>query len=234
LRSSRVAYTRYVILRLAALALLSSPGSLACEDESATAVPAPASDVLGAPTESIPGPTVRMEFGGSFWASPWPAAHRVDLAGFPKPASVALVDRVVSLTSSIPSGWSSSSAIYFPMSAAIEPSAISLADTVSSAAPVQLVSIDPSADDFGVRYPVSVDFRADGGPFGSPNLLSSERIRGELDCQSGLQAQPAGRQAVCRGDSGLRPGWPRSAHARPGALAASLGLVGRASIGLPA
>lgn len=34
------------------------------------------------------------------------------------------------------------------------------------------MSVDPAAPDSGMVYPVRVDFQADGGPFGAPNLLA--------------------------------------------------------------
>lgn len=132
----------------------------------------------GAPGE-IEGPRVEVDFDGDgFYAAPFPSAHRdrgayVDLSGFPNPRGVELVQSLRTIAANASGGFGRTSGVFFTTSAA--PSVLpTLADTITADAPIFLAPVD----DLDARVPVFVDFRADGGPHGAPNLLSLLPLQG--------------------------------------------------------
>jgi hypothetical protein len=123
---------------------------------------------------------VRFELGSSeFYAAPFPSEHRrkpdghLDLAGFPNPDNISLVSQILKIVETDADGFGTSSGVFFTLTDAIDPGSLpGLRDTLSTSSPVLLMSVDPKAPDAGQLYPVRVDFQADGGPFGAPNLLA--------------------------------------------------------------
>jgi hypothetical protein len=147
-------------------------------------------EVLGcapacAPT-AVPGTQVQMSFGAQgFYSAPFPSEHRrsanghVDLASFPNPDAIDFVEQLRGLIVHDADGFGLSSAIYFSLTGAVDPS--SLPDIHSSTAldaPVFLTSVDEASPDHGRRHPIAVHFAADGGPFGAPNLLALLPVQG--------------------------------------------------------
>lgn len=133
------------------------------------------------PADEPSGTLVRMELGGGsdFYAAPFPSEHRrkadgkIDVSGFPNPEGIVLVNQIIDLLSSDADGFGTTSAVYFSVAGALDPS--SLPDVHASVEPgasVFLMSVDVEAPDFGQRYPIVVGFEADGGPFGAPNMLT--------------------------------------------------------------
>jgi len=111
---------------------------------------------------------------GGFYDAPFPSTElqlesgRVDLSRFPNPNRVTIVVRTLALLARDANGFGLTSAIYFSLTGAIDRT--QLPDVNGSRFPparVFLVGIDDQK-----RVPVHVDFVADGGPFGAPNLLS--------------------------------------------------------------
>jgi hypothetical protein len=136
---------------------------------------------------AIAGTTVAMDFTGKagFYASPFPsdtrltAAGGVDIGGFPNPSSEPLVTLVTNMISTGAHGFSSTSAVLFPLSGPIDETALpSLAQSIVAGSSVVLMGAEPTAPDYLKRYPVSSSFLADGGPYGPSNLLSVLPLQG--------------------------------------------------------
>ena len=130
--------------------------------------------------------TVQMHFDrpSSFYDAPFPsddlrnADGTPNVAGFPNPSVIGLVDQVKAIAGRA-HGFSTSSAVYFTTTAPIDPSKLpTMAESVTPQSSVMLVSVDPSAPDYLKPYPIQVTFEADGGPFGAPNLLAMLPLQG--------------------------------------------------------
>ena len=138
-----------------------------------------APDVLPAagPVVAIPGNAVGMRFQASdFYAAPFPSDHRNGATGFPNPHSVQLVDRIAALVGD-EVGFGTTSGIFFTLDDTPGPLP-GLHASVQDDSPVFLVSIDPSALDYGTRYPITLNFQEDGGPFGAKRLLTLLPLQG--------------------------------------------------------
>lgn len=142
--------------------------------------------------------TVAMDFAAhdDFYAAPFPTDARltpeggVDLEGFPDPFGKDLVARIFTLLKTDARGFGTTSAVYFRLSGPIaEADLPDVMGSVSASSPVALISVDPAAPDFGKRYPISVRFLSDGGPYGAPNLLALLPL-------SGVPLRPATRYAA--------------------------------------
>ncbi|MFO0616101.1 MAG: hypothetical protein U0414_26135 [Polyangiaceae bacterium] len=153
---------------LAALAL----GHAACDDAAVTP-PAPT--------------TARMDFASTeFYGSPFPSDARlradgtVDLSTFPRPAFPNLVTTVVDMVDGHARGFGTTSSIYFALSAPLgkEAKLPDFAASVAATSPVQLIDADPGSASFGERVPITVNFVADGGPYGAPNLVGIVPLQG--------------------------------------------------------
>ena len=129
---------------------------------------------------SVPVPTgdveVRMDFSraGGLYVAPFPSADlqladgHVDVSGFPNPNHIAIVDQALALLARDADGFGVSSATYFSLTGAIDPTLLpDVPGSLTPQARVFLISTDDRKP-----VPVHVDFLADGGPFGAPNLLS--------------------------------------------------------------
>ncbi len=129
---------------------------------------------------------VRMDFAAAdFYGAPFPSDHRlqpdgtVDLTGYPNPYAIAIADKVVTLLDGQARGFGLSSGVFFALDGPIDHQTLpELHETVQSTSPVFLIGVDPAASDYGQRYPITVRFEADGGPFGSENMLSLVPLQG--------------------------------------------------------
>jgi hypothetical protein len=147
--------------------------AVACSSESSTPPPAV-------------GPHLRMNFAetADFFAAPFPSDHRLDdgvvqLDDFPNPASIPFVAGLVDLLDGRADGFSATGGVFFSATAPLDLETLpSLDDSVGADASVFVVSVDAAASDYLERYPITVAFHEDGGPFGAANLLSVVPLQG--------------------------------------------------------
>lgn len=98
---------------------------------------------------------------------------------FPNPKKVDLITQGLTLLARDARGFSTTAGIFFQLTGPIDATAIpGLAQSTHAAAFVFLTAVDPTSKDYNVRVPVQVAFRRDGGPHGSPNLLSILPLQG--------------------------------------------------------
>ncbi|MBV9946628.1 MAG: hypothetical protein JOZ69_07260, partial [Myxococcales bacterium] len=129
---------------------------------------------------------VNLHFDRASWLSaPFPsddlrrADGTIDLGGFPNPGGSSFVAGALQRVASDAHGYSLTGSIFLCLTGAVDPSGLpTLAKSVDPASPVFLLGVDDQAPDFLRRYPVDVQFAADGGPFGAPNLLSVAPLQG--------------------------------------------------------
>lgn len=129
-----------------------------------------------------PGTVIRFDLTAApsdFYAAPFPSEHRrkpdgrIDIAAFPNPDGIDLVSQIAQIVGSDADGFGTTSGAFFSLTGPLDTASLpDMRETLSIASPVFLISVDPEAPDAGVLYPVRVDFQADGGPFGAPNLLA--------------------------------------------------------------
>ncbi len=128
-----------------------------------------------------------MDFseGAGFYAAPFPSAHRhtadgrVDLAGFPNPKDQKFVTDALAVITEAARGFGLSTAAYFQLDGEVDVAQFpSVTESVETTSPIFLVSVDEDSADFMQRYPIHVDFRVDGGPYGAQNLLSTLPLQG--------------------------------------------------------
>jgi hypothetical protein len=141
---------------------------------------------LDAGSEAPSATYVRMDFRrADFYAAPFPSDDlrasdgKILLDRFPNPASNALVAQTLGLLRADARGFATTGGIFLTLSGRIDPT--SLPDpngSIAPSAPVSLVVLDEAAPDFGRRWPVYVAFEADGGPYGSANLMSVVPLQG--------------------------------------------------------
>jgi len=160
---------------LITLALL---GALGCGDSSV----APPQETPPVLLEAVDGVKISMDFESEdFYAAPFPSAHRphTEMTRFPNPDDIDFVTRSALLAAEGKDGFGTTSGVFFQLQGEISKTNLpSIHDTVLPDSPVALISITDCADDYGRRYPVSVDFRADPGPHGAPNMLSMVPVQG--------------------------------------------------------
>jgi hypothetical protein len=120
----------------------------------------------------------------SFYDAPFPSddllgAGSVSVAGFPNPGSVSIVEQARTLVAGEARAFSEDGGIYFSLTGPIDPSALpDLATSVTAQASVFLLGVTQAAPDYGKRYPVTVRFDADGGPFGAPSMITVLPLQG--------------------------------------------------------
>jgi hypothetical protein len=122
---------------------------------------------------------VCMDFASTddFYAAPFPTDAR-GVQGFPNPRQNDLVSRLVSMAESA-DGFGLTSGLFFQLTAPLDPAGLpSLSESVAPGSPVALIGIDPASPDYSKRYPVSIAFLADGGPYGAPSLLALLPLQG--------------------------------------------------------
>lgn len=121
---------------------------------------------------------------GGLYAAPFPSNDlrssdgSVDLSLFPNPKRIELVAKGLALLHGT-RGFARSGAVYFSLTGPVDSGGLpSPSATLTQGSPLFLVGIDPGSPDYLVRYPLQVSFVPDGGPFGSPNLLSLLPLQG--------------------------------------------------------
>jgi hypothetical protein len=138
----------------------------------------------GAPAPAV---SIEMELGApsDFYAAGFPsdvrldADGRVDLSGFPLPATPNVVTSVIAMLDHQARGFGLTSGVFFEATGPLDESALpDVHASVSTGSPVALLSIDPGSPDYLRRYPISVKFLADGGPYGAKNLLALLPLQG--------------------------------------------------------
>ncbi|MEM1414683.1 MAG: hypothetical protein AAGH15_07275 [Myxococcota bacterium] len=108
-------------------------------------------------------PSVAGEPG--YFDHPWPSDFRVvdgalDLAGFPNPRRVGLLDDVLATTAETVTGWSVAAPIYFRFGAPIDQRNLpeTPGDAQTPGAVVQLIDVDPESPDRGTSQPLAWHF----------------------------------------------------------------------------
>jgi len=132
------------------------------------------------------GPGARFDLqDDDFFGTPFPGEHHLDDAGtidlsrFPNPDEVALVDHVVALLDGRATGFSTTSAIFFPFSEALAvPPTQTLDQSVEGTAQVVLMDVDPDSPEQGRRFPVDLGWSEDGPPLGAAHTLSLLPLQG--------------------------------------------------------
>jgi hypothetical protein len=133
------------------------------------------------------GPEVLMRFDRSvdFYAAPFPSEDLVGadgtiaIDGFPNRDNIDMVSQTKALIGRDARGFAQMGAVYFQLAGSLVGKHLpSLTDTTKKDSPIFLLSVDASASDYLVRRPLTVDFEADGGPFGTRNQLSLLPLQG--------------------------------------------------------
>ena len=147
----------------------------ACQPE-----PAPSS------TGWAQGPGARFDLHDEdFFGTPFPGSHHlddqgtVDLTRYPNPEGLALVENVLALLDGQATGFSTTSAVFFPFSeelAALPPQ--TLDQSVDSGAQVVLIDVDPDSPEQGRRFPVDLGWSGEGQPLGAAHTLSLLPLQG--------------------------------------------------------
>jgi len=136
--------------------------------------------------QAAPGISVRMHFErASLYDAPFPSDDlvrddgSVAIEAFPNPAGIALVDQGKALVASHARGFAQNGAVYFTLDGTIDTERLpDLVATTTPGASAFLIGVTPGAPDYLVRYPVTVRFELDGGPFGEPHMLSMLPLQG--------------------------------------------------------
>jgi len=139
----------------------------------------------GGGDDGPPGTAPRTDYARAdgFYAAPFPSESRrrvdgtIDVSGFPNPPRARFIETLLTLSGEL-EGFGATSPIYFSFDGELAPVSVSYADSLEPGAPVFLTSVDPSAADHLDRYPVEVEYRTDGGPFGDDHLLSLLPLQG--------------------------------------------------------
>jgi hypothetical protein len=94
------------------------------------------------------------------------------------PLSLPIVDQVQQLLGDT-NGFATTGAVFFQTSVAIDPTGLPDIPTSATAdSPAFLIGIDPSAPDYGTRYPLEVSFESQGDRYGAPNLVTLLPVQG--------------------------------------------------------
>jgi hypothetical protein len=130
------------------------------------------------------GPHVMLDFSRPhFFSAPFPsddlfANGAADEYAFPNPTGAPVVEQARSLLVGN-HGFALTGAVFFQISEGLDASSLpSLAATAAAGSPVVLAAIDPSAPDYGKRYPVEVTFEPTGTAYGADNLLALLPLQG--------------------------------------------------------
>ena len=119
----------------------------------------------------------------TLYDAPFPSddLRRIDgtvaLELFPNPKKTDLIAQALTLLARDAHGFSTTAGIYFQLSAPLGALPDLTGSTAKDAA-IFLTAVDPPSKDFLVHLPVQIAFHEDGGPFGSPNLLSLVPLQG--------------------------------------------------------
>lgn len=129
---------------------------------------------------ALPGPAVRMGFSRTaFFDAPVPALDlidpngRPDLSGWPRERG-GFVDNLI-LIAQTTDGASLAGAIYFSFDAAL-PEAI--AADIGGNLDATIINVDGDSPELGKVHPATLKYEADGGPYGTTNMLTVLPIQG--------------------------------------------------------
>lgn len=129
---------------------------------------------------------VRMQFdrAGDFFAAPFPSddlrrgsgpmAGSIDVSRFPNPGNVALIRQTLAILGEDARGFGLASGVFFSLRGPEDALCLpQVDDPMAADSPVVLYDLDR-----GLRHPIRVGFRGDGGPFGGQNLLTLLPVQG--------------------------------------------------------
>ncbi len=136
--------------------------------------------------EAVPGTAVKMGFSrASLYDAPFPSDDLLRPDGtialdlFPNPKKTDLIAQGLALLGRDARGFSTTGGVFLQLSAALATDTLpDLKGSIAADASIFLTAVDPGSKDFLVRLPVQISFHEDGGPFGSPNLLSLLPLQG--------------------------------------------------------
>lgn len=135
----------------------------------------------------------RAEEPGSIYRAPFPNDNLLldsgapRLTGFPNPPGRAIVSSLTTLLEAEARGFSLTSGVFFTLSGPLPEAGdagaavtrwVDYAASIQPTSPVRLLNIDPQSSEYLTATPVRVELRADGGPFGAPQLLSVLPLQG--------------------------------------------------------
>lgn len=107
------------------------------------------------------------------------AGALIDLSRMPNAESSLFVKSARDVVARSAHGFSQTSTIFFQSTGALDPNALpDVAATVGRDGSVQVVDVDPSSPARGARTPAEVTYAADGGPYGSPDMLGITPYQG--------------------------------------------------------
>lgn len=103
-----------------------------------------------------------------------PQAGTIDVSRFPNPQNIPLIRQTLEVLAEGTRGFGLASGIFFSLRGADAALCLpTVDDPMSGDSPVALYDLDR-----GTRHPIRVGFRADGGPYGSSNLLTLLPVQG--------------------------------------------------------
>ena len=149
---------------------------------------APVAASCAAP-RAYPTNTVGMRFErASFYDAPFPSDDLVQPDGtiaisafpnYPPPDTIPIVQQMTQMIATSSHGFAEEGAVYFSLGGAAHPMNLpDMATSITPGASVFLIGVTPGAPDFLKRYPITVRFDPDGGPFGGPNMLTLLPLQG--------------------------------------------------------
>lgn len=132
---------------------------------------------------SVPAAALADYAAGGIWDAPWPDERlctsngSVDVSSFPV-GRTRIVGQLLALLENAP-GFATTSAIFFPLSGAIDPSSLpDVHESIEDDASVFVMDVDPASPERGSRHPIVARFDVDPGPFAVPNVLALLPLQG--------------------------------------------------------
>ncbi len=141
-------------------------------------------------TTTNPCPGVHVNFdpdeSAGFFDMPFPNNLRIEDDGtirildYPNPRNSSVVTRYLEEGDEEAHGFGANSGVFFTFNGAIDTSTLpaSPADSMDESASAFLISIDPSADDYGTMYPVRFNFMEDATVYAPANFLVMLPVQG--------------------------------------------------------
>ncbi len=139
------------------------------------------------PDSEPSGPTVSMDFtrAGGFYSAPFPSADlqgpsgHLDLTGFPNRDNIVLFSKAITLGEMDMDGAGLSSGVFFRLTGALDTATLmDVHDSVLDTSPVYLMDVTDGSPDYLRRLPITVDYREDGGRFGTLRQLAVLPLQG--------------------------------------------------------
>ena len=135
------------------------------------------------------GTTVNMHFERvNFYDAPFPsddligADGTVSVSAFPNlpaPDTIDIIQQMQGLIDGNSRGFAEEGAVFFSLDGAGQPQNLpDMPTSITAGASVQLIGVTPGAPDYLQPYPITVRFDPDGGPFGSPNMVTLLPLQG--------------------------------------------------------